>query len=93
MYTYEAMSQGVKNLPAIQETQVKSLGGEDPLENGTATRSSILSRRIPWRVEPGGLQSMGSPRVKYQLSDRDYIYDLHTFPSSSIHNSQDKETI
>ena len=60
----------VKNLPAIQETQVKSLGGEDPLENGTATRSSILSRRIPWRVEPGGLQSMGSQRVGHDCAHK-----------------------
>ena len=45
-----------------------------------ATHSSILTWEIPWAEEPGGLQSMGSPRVKYQLSDRDYIYDLHTFP-------------
>ena len=40
-----------------------SLGGEDPLEKGMATRSSILARRIPWTEEPGGLQSMGSQRV------------------------------
>ena len=58
--------QMVKNLPAIQETQVLSLGQEDdPLEKGMATHSSILAWRIPWTVEPGGLQSMGSPRVRY----------------------------
>ena len=52
--------QMVKNLPAIQETQVLSLGQEDdPLEKGMATHSSILAWRIPWTVEPGGLQSMG----------------------------------
>ena len=51
--------QMVKNLPAIQETQVLSLGQEDdPLEKGMATHSSILAWRIPWTVEPGGLQSM-----------------------------------
>ena len=52
----------VKNLPAMQETQetwVQSLGWEDPLEEGMATHSSILAWRIPWREEPGGLQSMG----------------------------------
>ena len=57
---------GVKNLPAAQETQetgVQSLGGEDPLEEGKATRSSILAWRIPWTEEPGGLQSMGSQRA------------------------------
>ena len=48
--------QMVKNLPAIQETQVLSLGQEDdPLEKGMATHSSILAWRIPWTVEPGGL--------------------------------------
>ena len=45
----------LKNLPAIQETQIQSLGGEDPLESGMATRSSILAWRIPWAEEPGGL--------------------------------------
>ena len=56
----------VKNLPAVQETQetgVQSLGGEDPLEEGKATHSSILAWRIPWTGEPGGLQSMGSQRA------------------------------
>ena len=53
----------VKNLPAMQETQVPSLGWEDPLEKGAATHSSILAWRIPWTEEPGGLQSMGSQRV------------------------------
>ena len=50
----------VKNLPAMQEIQVPSLGWEDPLEKGMATHSSILACRIPWTEEPGGLQSMGS---------------------------------
>ena len=53
----------VKNLPAVQETQVPSLGEEDPLEKGMATHSSILAWRIPSTEEPGGLQSMGSQRV------------------------------
>ena len=53
----------VKNLPTVQETQVPSLFEEDPLEKEMATHSSILAWRIPWRVEPGGLQSMGLPRV------------------------------
>ena len=48
----------VKNLPAMQETQVQSLGQEDPLEKGMGTHSSILAWRIPWTEEPGGLQSM-----------------------------------
>ena len=52
----------VKNLPAMQETQVQSMGQEDPLENGMATHSSI-AWRIPWTEEPGRLQSKGSQRV------------------------------
>ena len=53
----------VKNLPAMWETQVRSLGQEDPLEKGMATHSSILAWRIPWTEEPGGLQSMGLRRA------------------------------
>ena len=53
----------IKNLPIMQETQVQSLGREDPLEKGMATHSSILAWRIPWREEPDGLQSMGSQRL------------------------------
>ena len=53
----------VKNLPAMQETRVRSLGQEDLLERGMATHSSILSWEIPWTEEPGWLQSMGSHRV------------------------------
>ena len=57
------MAQRVKNPPAVQETQVQPLGWEDPLEKGVATHSSILSCRLPWTEEPGGLPSMGSQRV------------------------------
>ena len=59
------MAQMVKNLPAMQETRVRSLGWEDPLEKGMATHSSILTWRIPWTEEPGGLQSMGPQRVRH----------------------------
>ena len=55
----------VKNLPAMQETQVQPLGPEEPLEEGMATHSSILAWRIPWAEEPGGLQSLGSQRVEH----------------------------
>ena len=61
--------QTVKNLPAMQETQVQSLGREDPLEKGMAIHSSILSWRIPWTEEPGRVQSKGLQRVKTRLSD------------------------
>ena len=57
------MSQMVKRLPAMQETWVRSLVWEDLLEKETATHSSTLAWRIPWREEPGRLQSMGSKRV------------------------------
>ena len=53
----------VKNLPAIQETQVQSLGQEDPLEKKMGTHSSILAWRIPWTEEPGRLQSTRSQRA------------------------------
>ena len=57
------VAQTVKNLPAVQETQVWSLGPETPLEKGMAIHSSILAWRIPWTEEPGGLQSMWLQRV------------------------------
>ena len=57
------MAQTVKCLPEMWETQVQSLGWEDPLEKEMATHSSTLAQKIPWMEEPGGLQSMGSPRV------------------------------
>ena len=57
------VAQLVKNLPAVQETRVQSLGWEDLLEKEMATHSSVLAWRIPWMEEPGGVQSMGSQRV------------------------------
>ena len=59
------MAQTVKNLPAVQETWLRSLGWEDPLERGMATHSSILAWRIPWTEKPGGLSVWGR-----QESDR-----------------------
>ena len=59
------VAQLVKNLPAMQETWVQSLGWEDPLEKGMAIHSSILAWRIPWTEEPGGLQFMGLQRVTH----------------------------
>ena len=62
------VAQTVKNLPAmqeLQETQVRALGQEDPLERGLATHSSILAWRTPWTEEPGGLQSIGLQRVRH----------------------------
>ena len=57
------MAQKAKNLPVKQETQVRSLGWEDPLEKEKATHSGTLAWKIPWTEEPGRLQSMGSQRV------------------------------
>ena len=61
------MAQVVKNPPVIQETWAQSLGWEDPLEEEVETHSSILAGKIPWKEEPGGLQSMGSQRVRQDL--------------------------
>ena len=55
----------VKNLSEMWETRLQSLGWEDPLGEGMATHSSVLVWRIPWTEEPGGLQSMGSQRVRH----------------------------
>ena len=62
----------VKNLPAMQETRVRSLGQENPLEKGMETHSSILAWGIPWTEEPGGLQSMGSQKVGH-----DWVTNFH----------------
>ena len=66
----------VKNLPASAEDRfnprVQSLGQEDSLEKGIATHSSILAWRIPWTEEPGGLQSMGLQRVRYDLTTKQH---------------------
>ena len=59
------MAQRLKRLPAMQETKVRSLGQEDPMGKKVATHSSILAWRIPWREEPGRLQSMGSQTVVF----------------------------
>ena len=64
------VAQRVNSLPAMWETQVQSLGGEDPLEKEMATHCSILAWKIPWTAEPGGLQSMG-------LKELDTTEELH----------------
>ena len=64
--SYSALvAQTVKNLPAMRETWVRSLGWEDPLEEGMATHSSILAWRVPWTEEPGCLQFIGSQRLRH----------------------------
>ena len=80
------VAQMVKNLPAMQETRVQSLGQEDALEKGLDTHSSILAWRIPWMEEPGGPQSMGSQRIGHNWSD---LAPGHTTSSFSILPSMD----
>ena len=74
MYSYNRttspVAQIVKNLPANAGEGVGSLGWEDPLEEEMATHSSILAWKIPWTEEPGGLQSMGSQRVRHNLATK-----------------------
>ena len=60
------VAQRLKRLPIMRETWVRSLGREDPLKKEMATHSSILAWRIPWMEEPGGLQSVGSQRVRHK---------------------------
>ena len=64
MYIWASLvSEMVKNLPAMWETQVESPGQEDPMEREMATHSSVLASEIPWTEQPGGLQSLGLQRV------------------------------
>ena len=62
------VAQMLKNLPAVWETQVRFLGQEGPLEKEMAAHSSTLAWKIPWTEEPGGLQPMGSQRVRHDLA-------------------------
>ena len=70
------VAQKVKNLPAMWEIQVRSLGREDPLEKAMATHSSILAWRTPGTEEPGGLQSVGSQRVRHDRTTNTH-FSLH----------------
>ena len=77
---FHFVDQMVKNLPAMRETWVRSLGAEDPLEKGKATHSSILAWRIPWTEESGGLQSVGLQRVWHNWATKHtHSYFIH-FP-------------
>ena len=77
------VAQTVKNPPAMWETWVWTLGSEDPLEKGTATHSSILAWRIPWRDEPGRLQSTGSQRVEHDQETFTFTFHFRGFPGGS----------
>ena len=77
--TASLAAQMAKNLPVMQETQVRSLGREDPLEKGLATLASFLVWKIPWTEEPGELQSTGSQRVGHEwLTQTQKNKDLST---------------
>ena len=67
----------VKNLPAMQETQVQSLGWEDPLEKEMATHSSLLAWKIPWMEEPDRLLSMGVAKSRTRLSNLTFTFHFH----------------
>ena len=74
----------VKNLPAMQETQVQPLGQEDTLERGMVTYSSILAWRIPWTEEPGGLQFMVSQRVGHNWATNNFTFTFPFFKTQSL---------
>ena len=68
----------IKNPPEVQEMQVQSLGWEDPLEKEMETHSSILAWEIPWTEEPGGLQSLGSQRIR-NISCKEVTTNIFSF--------------
>ena len=78
----------VKNLPAMQETWVQSLGQEDPLEKGMATHSSILAQRIPWTEKPGGLQFWG-----HKESDTTEQLTLSSYTCQSVNYFFDGDNV
>ena len=77
------MAQTVKRLSTMQETQVRALGWEDPLEKEMAIHSSTIAWKIPWTEEPGRLQSMGSQRVRHDSHVKDLISTAFGFPGGS----------
>ena len=85
---YLLVTQIIKIPPAVQETQVQSLGQEDPLEKGMATHSSILAWKIPWREEPRRLQSTGLQRFEPDWADTteklSYLHKLLLWPEKKF---------
>ena len=79
------MAQTVKNLPAMQETRVLSLGWEVPLKKGMAIHSSILAWRIPWTEKPAGLQSMGHKEL--DMAEGLTLVHLNTYDGSEVRNN------
>ena len=80
----------VKNLPAMQETRVRSLGGEDPLEKGTATHSSILAWKIPWTEKPAG--SMGSQRVRHDRVTNTFTFKVRLLLAQGTGRSPNRDS-
>ena len=80
------VAQTVQCLPTMWETQVRSLGQEDPLEKEMATHSSTLAWKIPWTEEPGGLQSMGSQRVGHDWVTK--LSNFHIYTAYTLENTQ-----
>ena len=78
------VAQMVKNLPAMQKTQDQSLGQEDPLEKNLAIHPSVCAWRIPWIEDPGGLQSMGSQRVRHTYLTYQNVH-THTYENAYMH--------
>ena len=86
------MAQRLKCLPAIQETRVRSLGREEPLEKEMATHCSILAWKVPRTEEPGGLQSMGSQRAGHDWATNTYTYTLVVSYWSNLTSISDSPT-
>ena len=84
LYRASLEAQMVKNLPAMWETWVQSLGWEDSLEKGMATHSSILAGRIPWTEEPGRLQSTGSQRVGHDWATFTFISQVESLKVGAL---------
>ena len=87
MYYASLVAQMVKHLPTMWETQVQSLGQEDPLEKEMATHSSVLAWKIPWTEDPGRLQSTGSRKVRHDRMTSHVIctiVDTHNIHSGNI---------
>ena len=82
------VAQRLKHLPGMRETRVRSLGQEDPLEKEMATHSSTLAWRIPWREEPGTLQSMGSQRVGHDCAASLSLSQMKRIPQYSALNGK-----
>ena len=85
------VAQTVKNLPAMQETRVRSLGQEDPLEKEMATHFSIFAWRIPWTEEPGDLQSMRSLRVGHNSATNIHTSDVQAHEGSRVQGRGEPE--